>query len=600
MPVHAIRTLRTTAFCILLMLCFGVSVKAQNAVDSLQQLLHQQKNQDSLYAMTCWYLAQYYDDHNQFDSMQHWLNVGVERLPVNKTQFIHFNYAAFQSIAYYYNGLLQMDLYESIKVLDLAKALNDSVLLTTGYNFVGLANSNIAQYQTAIPYFYDGMKYARQPPFGPKYHVASKPHHLYGNLAEVYYKMNQLDSAQVNVLKSIQLATAIQSRRGVAVGKNLLGLILTKLNSFDSALQVQTQSYQEGIQFNEPDVSLVATAAIARIYQLQMNESGMRQWLNKGFDLKQKNPEINYYFTRQFLEEALDLYEQTNNLSGRLKCLEWIEKNNERINRVTDQQIVKIIQNRIKSEQRANQSALRELEQARRLASLRFLLAILVLSALGLVVFIYFVNNKRTLRELKLRQEMSRDLHDDINATLSSIKLYSELSIQEQQKQNPLALSITKRISELSGELMGRVSDVIYLLKSEAYTGEAFNQRMKVVAHDILKARDIQAIFRFQSEALRHIVSPLERKNALLILKEALNNVVKYSEASQCHIRLYEQQEFCVLEIEDNGIGFPNEKSGDGNGLQNMRFRTEQMRGQCQIKTGSLGGVLIQCTWRPS
>lgn len=597
MPVHAIRTRRTTAFGILLMLCFGVPMKAQNTVDSLRQLLHQQKNQDSLYAMTCWYLARYYDDHSQFDSMQYWINAGVERLPVNKSELIHFHYAAFQSIAYYYNGLLQMDLYESMKVLNLAKTLNDSVLLTTGYNFMGLANSNLTNYKTAIPYFYEGMKYARQPPFDQKYLVASKPHHLYGNLAEAYFKCNQLDSARSNVQKSIQLATDIQSRRGMAVGKNLLGLILTKMNRLDSAFAAESEAYQEGLQYKEPDVSLIACAAMARIRFLQHDHYGMQQWLNTGFALKQQSPEINYYFTKQFLDDALELYQGSSNLAGRLKCLEWMARNNERINRVTDQQIVRIIQSGIKNEQRANRLALRELEQKQNLTSLRFLIAVLAFVVLGIVLLFYSINNKRTLQELKLRQEISRDLHDDINATLSSIKLYSELSVQEQLKQSAKAIPITERIASLSGELMSRVSDVIYLLKMDALTEDAFENRIKSITHDILRARDIQPVYDISAETIRKISSPIERKNVLLILKEALNNVVKYSGATKCQIRFYQQADSCCLEIEDDGAGMPANQQATGNGLQNMRFRTEQMRGQCVIRAGKQGGVLVSCRW---
>jgi hypothetical protein len=62
---------------------------------------------------------------------------------------------------------LQLDLYESKKVMKLASLMQDSILLTTGNNFMGLALSNIREYQKAIPYFYEGMKYARQPPYPP-------------------------------------------------------------------------------------------------------------------------------------------------------------------------------------------------------------------------------------------------------------------------------------------------------------------------------------------------------------------------------------------------------------------------------------------------
>lgn len=42
--------------------------------------------------------------------------------------------------------------------MKLASLMQDSILLTTGNNFMGLALSNIREYQQAIRYLYEGMK----------------------------------------------------------------------------------------------------------------------------------------------------------------------------------------------------------------------------------------------------------------------------------------------------------------------------------------------------------------------------------------------------------------------------------------------------------
>lgn len=567
----------------------------QRAVDSLQEQLKQFEQQDSLYAATCWFIARYYDDQNKFDSMQTWLDRGSERLPVNDTQLIHFHFAAFKSIAYYYNGLLQMDLYESLKVLEMARKLKDSILLTTGYNYVGLAYSNVAEYKKAIPYFYQGMPYARQPPYPVKYLVASKPHHLYGNLAEAYLKLEQYDSARVNASRSLQLATEIRSARGMAVAKNLLGIIYYKLEWYDSASLYQQQAYTEGMQSGERDVSLLACAGLASVRLAENNAQGALNYLKQGFDLKEKYPDINFYFTKQFLDDALNIYRILNLPDRQLECLEWINNNNARIHKLNDQQVVQMIHNGIQQETRANKLALEQAEQTGRLSNLRFLLALLAFVATGLILLFYYWYNTRRLKEIGLRQAVSRDLHDDINATLSSIKLFSELSIQEQKKQSDRAIGLTEKIHALSSDLMNRVGDVIYLLKQETTDSHALSERLFRMAQDILQSREIVVHSEIHPEAVRMLSQPMQVKNVLLIFKEALNNAAKYSGAKNCTIRFYLDKRAVVLEVEDDGVGIEAGSIHTGNGLQNIRARCEQMHGQFTILPGKPKGSCLRC-----
>lgn len=567
-----------------------------NHIDSLKSLTEYYHNNDSLFANTCWHIAKYYDELNKFDSMQYWLNIGSEKLSITDTQLIHFNYAAFQSIAYYYNGLLQLDLYESLKVLSFAIKLNDSILLTTGYNYVGLAYSNIGEYKNAIPYFYKGMPYAKQPPYDAKYLVTSKPHHLHGNLAEAYYNISQYDSAMVNAKKSLDLASQIYSKRGTAVAKNLIGLIFFKLNNFDSALTYQMKAYNDGIHFEEKDVSLISCAAIANIF-LQLNQKMKAlEFISQGFYLKKVNPEINFYFTKQFLSEALDICYRLNSTKEIQKCLEAINENNSKIGLMTDQQVERIIHNAVNNETRANKLSLLESEQKRKITSLGFLLVLIAFIATVIFGVMHFNNNKKRIKEISIRQSISRDLHDDIGSTLSSIKLYSELSLQEQLKNSTKSIAITNKITSICSELMSRVSDTIFVLKHESINYEKLEEKIKSTILDTLKAKEIQSKILLEPSALKRITMPYTIKNILLIIKEATNNIAKYSRAESCILKLEIKNGKLLLIISDNGDGI-SKNVKYGNGIANMKYRCEQMNGIFEIKSSYLNGCNIKCTF---
>ena len=66
------------------------------------------------------------------------------------------------------------------------------------------------------------------------------------------------------------------------------------------------------------------------------------------------------------------------------------------------------------------------------------------------------------------------------------------------------------------------------------------------------------------------------------ICQEALNNITKYSHATEVIIELQIDQQI-RLQIEDNGVGFKAEDAFKGFGLRGIRERVEILGGRCSI-----------------
>jgi signal transduction histidine kinase len=98
-------------------------------------------------------------------------------------------------------------------------------------------------------------------------------------------------------------------------------------------------------------------------------------------------------------------------------------------------------------------------------------------------------------------------------------------------------------------------------------------------------------------EKLESLITDINaRKNLLLIAKEAINNILKHAQASEIDVSLSAQGSQLLFEIQDNGIGMANlEKINSGNGLRNMRFRAEKLKGTCTIKSALGLGTTISC-----
>ena len=83
------------------------------------------------------------------------------------------------------------------------------------------------------------------------------------------------------------------------------------------------------------------------------------------------------------------------------------------------------------------------------------------------------------------------------------------------------------------------------------------------------------------------------RKNFYLIFKEALNNLVKYSNATRASIELKQDKKEISLIIRDNGIGFNSVNPPRGNGLENMKRRATDINAEIAIESEEGKGTSI-------
>jgi signal transduction histidine kinase len=88
------------------------------------------------------------------------------------------------------------------------------------------------------------------------------------------------------------------------------------------------------------------------------------------------------------------------------------------------------------------------------------------------------------------------------------------------------------------------------------------------------------------------------RRNFYLIFKEALNNLVKYSQAFHASILVSREHSTISCIVRDDGIGFDNSREYEGNGLGNMRKRAKEIGAVLVIKSAIGKGTTIELNLR--
>jgi len=83
------------------------------------------------------------------------------------------------------------------------------------------------------------------------------------------------------------------------------------------------------------------------------------------------------------------------------------------------------------------------------------------------------------------------------------------------------------------------------------------------------------------------------RHGLFLAFKEALNNAVRHSRATEVLFEIAVQTPELRVRITDNGCGFAADQTKDGNGLANYNGRLAGLGGHCQICSRPGGGTAI-------
>lgn len=195
---------------------------------------------------------------------------------------------------------------------------------------------------------------------------------------------------------------------------------------------------------------------------------------------------------------------------------------------------------------------------------------------------------------LNERLRISRELHDDIGSTLSGIVLYSHLA--ENQLQAEQAAQVEKSlniIQQSANDMVNRLNDLVWAVNPEYNSLKNLVQKLEEYAKEIAIAKKIKVEVNVP-ERLDQIQLPVEsRHNIYLLGKEAINNAVKYSDASLLELAVRQFDHVIEFSIMDNGNGFDVTKVKKGNGLTNMRKRAEDAAGILSVHSLPEGGTVI-------
>jgi len=193
------------------------------------------------------------------------------------------------------------------------------------------------------------------------------------------------------------------------------------------------------------------------------------------------------------------------------------------------------------------------------------------------------------------RVDISNDLHDDLGATLSSLHIYSAIATKFVDENPGKARANLGLISAGVFTLMEKINDVIWSVSSKQSNVSLLSTRIKDFFVEIFDSTGIKCHYAIDVELESNITGLKSRKLLLLIAKEAINNAIKHSKAKNITFSIQHQSEYLQMSIEDDGIGIGNPDFSKGNGLSNLKYRTEQLGGYLYFENIKPRGTSVEC-----
>lgn len=182
---------------------------------------------------------------------------------------------------------------------------------------------------------------------------------------------------------------------------------------------------------------------------------------------------------------------------------------------------------------------------------------------------------------LNERNRIAREIHDSVGHLLSSsiLQIAAIMSVTKDENEKEMLKNVKETLTEGMNSVRKSVHDL---------NNESMNLKLRLISiTEAFNFCKIQFNYNFTTDPELRV-----KYDIIAVVKEALVNVIKHSNATSVKIQLDESLNDYILSIKDNGNKFVTKESGIG--LQNMRERAEGLNGKFLIETDGGFGIIFK------
>ncbi|MCW5899877.1 MAG: sensor histidine kinase [Flavobacteriales bacterium] len=467
-------------------------------------------------------------------------------------------------------------LEEYRKARAIRESIGDGVGLSETYGHMGVVLSEMGHQDSALYYFGRSLALARE--LGHNRRVASN----HTNIGKVFIKEGGFRAALAHMDSALSIYSGLGDRRGMSIAHINIGRVHADQGKDERALEHIRKASALAEEVGAMEQLIIAlrgsSEILARIGRHREAYADRLRYeaLNDSIHDREKMRSVTrirmeHEFQRQRLLDSLATAEATE-LASRDHALQLAAERNRRTLITLGALLVLVVAgalwSRLRYMRRARDTILRTQEQ---------LLA-----------------SEKQREAEQVRTRIARDIHDEIGGELTRIRMFGQEVRHLMTHDQTAAGAMLDRMGRSAREANGALRDIVWATDPKRDTMHGLVEHLREIAHRQLEPGGTETDIRVHHAGNDLPVDPAWRAHVLRIVKEALNNAVKYAGAKSIALEFATEQDSFKLRIADDGKGFDPADKPSGNGLSNMRARAEAIGAELGIISAPGIGCVVE------
>lgn len=563
--------------------------------------------------------------------------------------------SAYNSIASSYEALSDYDnaLLFHEKSLEIKTQIRDTIGIANTYNNLGIIYDTKGNYSKALENYFDALKIYEE--YADEF---QKIPMVYVNIGIVYKKQKEYEKVLEYYQKALKIYQENNYAIGAAITTGNVGSVLINLKRYDESMQYSSRAEKlyDSLGYTRYVPYMRVNIAIAKD-SLKLFSEASKDYLssieaftkdNNLYELSNAKVNLarNYISSNKYseakkqLNEALKIINEkgykemeikalkqlsqvgaaTGDYKSAFKYLNRYSKEKDSVFETEKTKTVFELETKYETQKKEKEILSQRADLAEKELDIskknNYILGLVALAiVLGLIGYLFYNQQKLKNRQLKKENELkdalleietqnklqeqrlriSRDLHDNIGAQLTFV--ISSLDNLKYGFKIPEKLGKKLQgISEFTTTTIYELRDTIWAMNKDAITFEDLETRISnFIDKANLAGQNIDFGFSVDNEVdSEKTFSSVVGMNIYRIIQEAINNAMKYAEASNISVDISNANGKLKMRIKDDGKGFEVGKVELGNGLNNMKKRAIELNGEFQITSEINEGTTIE------
>jgi signal transduction histidine kinase len=422
---------------------------------------------------------------------------------------------------------------------------------------------------------------------------------IYRTVADGYLGKREYDSVLYYTRINLPLC---QKLNKMTTGYGYLGKVYLETNQLDSAKYY----YSKMVNEQKANGMYIDTYEYLDLGQIEFKLGHIKKAFNY-YKIAEANIERPSLYTQKEIYKALSVYYNT--LEMYQEAFAYLEKHNRIVEQINNNQNYDLVSDfeaeklnaeiQLLTKDKALQVSLSARHSQQKNIAYSGIAFILLAAGWGFIRYKKQKDLKSQQVLLQDRLRISRELHDEVGATLSGISMYSHIATAQLKKENAIDLQNSLSfIQQSAGEMITKLSDIVWLINPQQDTIMEILGRLAEYGKQMTRARNMQIRIDLPPDlASQHI--PMEaRRNIYLFCKEAINNAVKYSHGKLIVLQVKLIGQKMIFSVTDDGNGFDESIIKNGNGLVNMQKRAEDIGAVFHMDTKVNRGTRMELQYK--